>query len=39
MKKTCILLVSFLILFFVGCTSEKSEVEQETETIEEFKLK
>ncbi len=32
MKKTCVLLVSFLILFFVGCSSEKSDVEQETET-------
>jgi hypothetical protein len=30
MKKICVLLVSFLILFFVGCSSEKSDVEQET---------
>ena len=32
MKKICVLFVSFLVLFFVGCSSEKSDVEQETKT-------
>lgn len=33
MKKICILLTSLLILFFIGCSPEKGEVEQETKTV------
>jgi len=33
MKKICILLTSLLILFFIGCSPEKGEVEQEKKTV------
>ena len=31
MKNVCVLLISFFILFFVACSSEKSDAEQETQ--------
>jgi len=33
MRKLCVLLVSFFILFFANCSSEVSEIEQETKTL------
>ncbi len=33
MKKICVLFVSFVILFFVSCSPEKDEVEQETKAV------